>query len=190
MQRQRPVLAGRAEGIVSALGQRSLVLVGLMGCGKTSVGRRLASELALPFVDADDEIETAAGKTIMEIFADHGEQYFRDGERRVIARLLNGGPQVLSTGGGAFMNPETRQRVKTQGVSIWLRAELPLLMRRVMKRENRPLLLNANPEAVMRDLMKVRYPVYGEADIAIDSRDVPHAVIVSEVLDALAARML
>ena len=112
MQRQRQNTSERAGAIVSALGTRSLVLVGLMGCGKTSVGKRLASELGLPFVDADDEIELAANKTIKEIFADHGEQFFRDGERRVIARLLNGGPQVLSTGGGAYMNPETRQRIK------------------------------------------------------------------------------
>jgi shikimate kinase len=186
MQRQRQNTSERAGAIVSALGARSLVLVGLMGCGKTSVGKRLASELGLPFVDADDAIELAANKTVKEIFTDHGEQFFRDGERRVIARLLNGGPQVLSTGGGAYMNPETRQRIKEQGVSIWLRAELPLLMRRVLKRENRPLLMNADPEAVMQELMTARYPIYAEADIVVDSLEAPHGVVVGQVIEALA----
>ncbi len=186
MQRQRQNTSESAGAIVGALGKRSLVLVGLMGCGKTSVGKRLASELGLRFVDADDEIETAADKTIKEIFADHGEQYFRDGERRVIARLLQFGPQVLSTGGGAYMNEETRQRIKAQGVSIWLRAELPLLMRRVLKRENRPLLMNADPEAVMQGLMTARYPIYAEADIVVDSLEAPHGIVVGHVIEALA----
>ncbi|MET0638840.1 MAG: shikimate kinase, partial [Hyphomicrobium sp.] len=127
------------------IGKRPIVLVGLMGCGKTSVGKRLAFKLNLPFIDADEEIERAAAKTINEIFADHGEAHFRDGERKVIARLLANGPQVLATGGGAFINPETRSRVKDVAFSIWLRAELPVLMRRVMKRDTRPLLRDGNP---------------------------------------------
>jgi shikimate kinase len=170
-----------------ALRDRSIVLVGLMGCGKTSVGRRLAARLGLPFIDADEEIEKAAAMTITEIFADHGEALFRDGERRVIARLLAAGPQVLATGGGAFMNPETRANIKRDGIAIWLRAELPVLMRRVLKRDTRPLLQTGDPEAVMRKLMEARYPVYEEADIVIESRDVPHETIVTEIVAALAA---
>ncbi len=168
------------------LGSRSLVMVGLMGCGKSSVGRRLATCLEIPFVDADDEIEAAAGMTIPEIFAAHGEDYFRNGERRVIERLLQAGPQVLATGGGAYMNAETRARIKEHGYAIWLRAELGVLMRRVMKRDNRPLLKTADPEATMRGLMDLRYPVYAEADLVIDSREVPHEVIISEIIAALA----
>ena len=146
------------------LGQRPIVLVGLMGAGKTSVGRRLAEKLAIPFVDADHEIEAAAGKSIKEIFADHGEPYFREGERRVIQRLIGNGAQVLATGGGAYMNDETRQRIQESGISVWLRAALPILMKRVMKRQDRPLLQNENPEAVMRGLIDARYPVYALAD--------------------------
>lgn len=181
--------AGTAETaalIRAALGRRSLVMVGLMGCGKSSVGRRLASRLDLNFVDADDEIEASAGKTIPEIFTDHGEEYFRDGERRVIRRLLDGGPRVLATGGGAFMNAETRANIKQAGISIWLKAELPVLMRRVMRRDNRPLIKAGNPEEIMRNLMALRYPVYAEADIVIESREVQHDVIVTEIIAALA----
>ena len=167
------------------LGHRSIVMVGLMGCGKSSVGRRLAASLQIPFVDADDAIEEAADMSIPEIFALHGEDYFRNGERRVIERLLNGGPQVLATGGGAFMSKVTRANIRNAGYSIWLKAELPVLMRRVMKRENRPLLKAADPEAVMRGLMQARYPIYAQADMTIASRDVPHEVIVSEVVAAL-----
>lgn len=177
----------RVRAVREALGNRSLVMVGLMGCGKTSVGRRLSAKLDLPFVDADEEIEKAAGKTISEIFADHGEAHFRDGERKVIARLLVNGPQVLATGGGAFMNAETRRNIKKAGISIWLKAELPVLMRRVMKRDNRPLLKTVDPEARMAELMAERYPVYAEADLVANSRDVPHDVIVEEILDALLA---
>lgn len=168
-----------------ALGQRSLVMVGLMGCGKSSVGRRLGDALGLKFVDADTEIEIAAGKSIAEIFEDHGEPYFRDGERRVIARLLNAGPQVLATGGGAFMSEETRANITAAGVSIWLKAELHVLMRRVMRRENRPLLRTGDPEARMRDLMALRYPIYGEADLTIESREVAHDEIVSNIIKGL-----
>jgi shikimate kinase/3-dehydroquinate synthase len=169
------------------LGKRSIVLVGLMGCGKSSIGKRLAFKLGLPFVDADDEIERAAAKTINDIFNDHGEAHFRDGERRVIARLLGNGPQILATGGGAFMNPETRQRIHENGISIWLRAELPVLMRRVAKRDTRPLLRDGNPEAIMTKLIETRYPVYAEADMTVESREEPHDVIVAEILNRLAA---
>lgn len=171
--------------IKAKLADRAIVLVGLMGAGKTSVGRRLADRLDVPFIDADHEIEQAAGKSIPEIFADHGEPYFRDGERKVISRLLEGGLQVLATGGGAFMNDETRARIHAHGVAIWLRADLPLLMKRVQKRSNRPLLQTENPEAVMRDLMVRRYPVYAEANLTVDSQDISHAQMVERVLRAL-----
>jgi shikimate kinase/shikimate kinase/3-dehydroquinate synthase len=157
-----------------------------MGAGKTSIGRRLAEQLGLPFVDADHEIETAAGKSIPDIFAEHGEDHFRDGEKRVIARLLDVGNQVLATGGGAYMNPETRERIQQRGISVWLKADLPLLMQRVLKRGGRPLLDNADPEAVMKRLMDERYPVYAQADITVESTDAHHAAIVNEVLQALA----
>lgn len=173
-------------GLRMMLGSRSLVLVGLMGCGKTSVGRRLALAMSLRFIDADDEIETSAGQTIPEIFETHGEAYFRDGERRVISRLLRQGPQVLATGGGAFMHPETRAGIKCAGVSIWLRAELPLLMKRVMRRDNRPLLKTADPEARMRQLIEDRYPIYAEADLTVESRDVSLDQMVEDILAALA----
>jgi shikimate kinase len=184
--RRREAESGpEADAIRAALGRRSIVMVGLMGCGKSSVGRRLAIRLGLPFVDADEEIERSAQMTIPEIFAAHGEDYFRAGERRVICRLLQTGPQVLATGGGAFMNADTRGAIKVAGISVWLKADLPVLMRRVMKRDNRPLLKAADPEAVMRDLMAARYPVYAEADIVIESREVPHEVIVDEIVTAL-----
>lgn len=169
-----------------ALGARSLVLVGLMGCGKSSIGKRLATRLGLPFIDADEEIERVAQKSISEIFADHGEGFFRDREGKVIARLLASGPQVVATGGGAFISPGTRAQIRETGFSIWLRAELPVLMRRVAKRDTRPLLKTADPESVMRDLMEKRYPVYAEADLTVESRDVPHDAIVNEILEALA----
>lgn len=173
------------SSIKAALGERSIVMVGLMGCGKSAVGRRLASRLGLPFTDADEEIEKAAGKSIEDIFAEHGEPYFREGERKVLARLLRTGPQVLATGGGAFMNAETREAIAQAGISIWLKADLPLLVRRVSKRNNRPLLKAGDPETVMRNLMEVRYPVYATADITVESRDVPHEVIVAEILHRL-----
>jgi shikimate kinase len=175
------------EAIRHRLGDRAIVLVGLMGAGKTTVGRRLAERLGLPFTDADHEIEAAAGKSIPEIFADHGEAYFREGERRVIARLLEAGAQVLATGGGAFIQEETRARIKERAVSVWLRADLPLLLKRVARRSNRPLLQNGEPEAVMRRLMEARYPIYAEADIIVDSRDVAHGTMVADVIQALAA---
>lgn len=177
-----------ASGINSAppgIDGLAIVLVGLMGAGKTTIGRRLAARLDLSFTDADSEIEKAAGKTIPEIFADHGEAYFRDGERRVIARLLENGPQVLATGGGAFMDEQTRENVAQAGISIWLRADLELLMKRVMKRSHRPLLKTKDPRAVMEKLMNERYPVYALADIIVDTRDAPHEVIVADVIDHL-----
>jgi len=179
---------GEADTVATVragLGNRSVVLVGLMGCGKSAIGRRLAGKLGLAFIDADEEIEKAAAKTINEIFSDHGEEHFRDGERRVIARLLKDGPQVLATGGGAFMNEETRANIKANGISVWLKADLPVLMRRVMKRDTRPLLRAGDPEAVMRDLIEQRYPVYAEADLIVESRDVAHDMIVEEILRAI-----
>jgi shikimate kinase len=172
--------------IRARLGLRSIVLVGMPGSGKSAVGRRLAARLDLPFVDADEEIERAAGKPITDIFKDHGEAHFREGERKVIARLLGGGPQVLATGGGALMSAETRDNVKRSGVSIWLKAELPVLLRRVSKRNTRPLLAN-DPEGALRTLMEARYPIYATADLTVESRDLPHDTIVGEIIEALAA---
>lgn len=185
MMGESTITDGVAATIRRRLGARSLVMVGLMGCGKSTIGRRLAARLDIPFVDADDEIERSAQKSIPEIFADHGEAYFRDGERRVIRRLLLSGPQVLATGGGAYMNPETRATIRSSGIAIWLKAELPVLMRRVLKRDNRPLLRVEDPEVVMRQLMEARYPVYADADLTVESRDVPHEVIVDEILACL-----
>lgn len=179
----------RLAQVRAALGPRSIVLIGLMGAGKTAVGRRLANKLDLPFIDADTEIEVAAGASISEIFAEHGEAYFRQGERKVIARLLQGGPQVLATGGGAYMNPETRAAIKARGVSVWLKADVKVLLKRVGRRGNRPLLASADPEKVMKKLMQERYPVYGEADVTVESRDVPHDTIVGAVIDALALKL-
>ena len=181
----RRITARDLTAIRNGIAERSIVLVGLMGAGKSTVGRRLAERLELPFIDADIEIERAAGKTIPEIFADHGEAYFRDGERRVISRLIDHGPQILATGGGAFINPEIRKLIADRGISVWLRAELPLLMKRVRRRSNRPLLDTADPEAVMRRLIDERYPIYAEAAITIDSRDLSHNVIVNDLLLAL-----
>jgi len=175
----------RGQPLSRRLGARSLVLVGLMGAGKSTVGRRLAQTLQLPFRDADHEIEAAAGMTIPEIFAIHGEDHFRDGERRVIARLLQEGPIVLATGGGAFMNEETRLRIAEYGISVWLKADLDVLMRRVRKRTTRPLLQNPDPEGTMRHLMDIRYPVYATADITIDSHEAPHDRVVADIVRAL-----
>ncbi len=178
--------ASLARRVRPALADRSIVMVGMMGCGKSAIGKRLAQILDLRFVDADDEIEKAAGMSINDIFAQLGEGHFRDGERRVIARLLTSGPQVLSTGGGAFMSEETRNLVKERGISVWLQAELPILMRRVMRRDNRPLLKTPNPEARMRELLDIRNPIYALADVSVESREVAHDVIVGEILSRLA----
>jgi shikimate kinase len=164
---------------------RTIVMVGMMGAGKSSVGRRLAGRLGLPFVDADNEIEQAANATISEIFQTHGEAYFRDGERRVIQRLLDGAPKVLATGGGAFINPETRAAIRAGAVSIWLQADRDLILQRVKRRSNRPLLKTADPEAVVDRLLAERNPVYAEADINVQSRDVAHDVVISDILAAL-----
>jgi shikimate kinase len=174
--------------IIAALGTRSIVLVGMMGAGKSTIGRRLSARLRLPFLDADTEIELAhAGMTIPEIFAAHGEPYFRDGEARVIARLLDGGPVVLATGGGAFMREETRNRIRDKAVSIWLKADADIIMRRVKRRADRPLLQTADPAATVGRLIEEREPVYQHADLTIWSRDVPHERIVDECIDALHA---
>lgn len=167
------------------LQNRSIVLVGLMGAGKSTVGRRLAGRLGLLFKDADQEIEAAAGMSIADLFEVYGEPHFRDGEERVIARLLRQGPMVLATGGGAFMRPETRTRIIENGISVWLKAELDTLMRRVRKRGHRPLLQNADPEGTMRRLMEIREPVYALADLTVDSHEVPHDRVVADVLEAL-----
>jgi shikimate kinase len=177
-----------AGPVLTALDGRSIVLVGMMGVGKSSVGRRLAVRLSIPFVDADSEIEIAAKMTIPEIFARHGEPYFRSGEARVIARLLEGGPQVLATGGGAFMNADTRALIKQKGVSVWLHADLDVLLRRTSKRRSdRPLLQTDDPSETLRALLAEREPVYALADLTVQSRDVPHEAIVADVMTALAA---
>ena len=187
--RSIPDVAASNAALVAALARRSIVLIGMMGAGKSSIGRRLAARLDIPFVDADAEIEEAAGMSIPDIFATHGEPYFRAGETRVIARLLEGGPQVLATGGGAFMNAETRAAITEKGISVWLKAEFEVLMRRIKRRQDRPLLKTDDPAATVRELIATRYPVYGKADVTIQSREVPHDKIVDEILDALAGRL-
>jgi shikimate kinase len=171
--------------ITAALGTRSVVLVGMMGAGKSTIGRRLSARLRLPFLDADIEIEAAAAMSIPEIFEAHGEPHFRDGEARVIARLLDSGPAVIATGGGAFMREETRSRIRLQAVSIWLKADADIIMRRVKRRVDRPLLQTADPAATVGRLIKEREPIYQHADLTIWSRDVPHEKIVDECIDAL-----
>src|SRR5450432_3070835 len=173
--------------ITAALATRSVVLVGMMGVGKSTIGRRLSSRLRLPFVDADMEIEAAAGMSIPDIFETHGEPHFRDGEARVIARLIDNGPGVLATGGGAFMREETRNRIHEKAVSIWLKADADIIMRRVKRRVDRPLLQTADPAATVGRLIAEREPVYGLANLTIWSRDVPHEKIVDECIDALHA---
>lgn len=168
---------------------RTIVLVGLMGAGKSCVGRRLAQMLGLPFVDADDEIEAAAGCSIPEIFELYGETEFREGERRVMARLLDGGPQVLATGGGAFLNEETRAAIRERGLSVWLRADLDTLLARTARRDNRPLLKGGDPKARLAALMDERHPVYAEADIVVDSGDGAPGATARRVLDALRAHL-
>jgi shikimate kinase len=171
--------------ITAALGTRSVVLVGMMGAGKSTIGRRLSVRLRLPFLDADTEIEAAAGMSISDIFETRGEPQFRDGEARVIARLLDSGPAVLATGGGAFMREETRSRIGAKAVSIWLKADADIIMRRVKRRADRPLLQTPDPAATVGRLIEEREPVYQHADITIWSRDVPHEKIVDECIDAL-----
>ena len=189
MSAQEQVISAPEEAIVSALGKRAIVLIGMMGAGKSTVGRRLAARLGLGFVDADVEIESAAGMSIPDIFATHGEQAFRDGEVRVIARLLDGAPNVIATGGGAWMRPDTRERIRAKGVSVWLKADADVLLRRVKRRSDRPLLQTADPAATIEKLVTERYPLYAEADLTLLSREVPHDRIVDECIEALRARL-
>ena len=185
-----PVTSPQEAEISAALGKRSVVLVGMMGVGKSTIGRRLAARLRLPFFDADVEIEAAAGMSIPDIFLAHGEPYFRDGEARVIARLLDSGPAVLATGGGAFTErEETRKRISDKAVSIWLKADLDVIMKRVRRRADRPLLQTTDPVATVNRLLEAREPVYQGADLTILSRDVPHDRIVDECVDALYGRL-
>lgn len=172
-------------GIRDRLGTRVIVFVGLMGAGKTAIGRKVAQVLDLPFVDSDHEIETVSRMSVPELFERYGEPEFRALEQRVIERLLREGPRVLSTGGGAFMNPNTRAAIGESGVSVWLKADLDLLMERVAKRENRPLLKNPDPRAVMRKLMDERYPVYALADVTVETRDARREIITDETVQAL-----
>ncbi len=179
-------IINNTEIVRSFLGDRSLVLIGLMGVGKSTVGKRLASRLNIPFVDADAAIEEAAAMTIADIFSIYGEASFRDGEKRVIARLLQSGAQVLATGGGAYMNEQTREEIAQNGVSVWLKADLDTLMHRVSRRSTRPLLKTQDPEGTMRHLMEQRYPVYAHAEYTVYSRDEPHDVVVDEILKVIA----
>jgi shikimate kinase len=181
--------ASPEAAIVAALKGRAIVLVGMMGAGKSSIGRRLAQRLDIPFVDADSEIEIAAGMSIEDIFATRGEPEFRAGEARVIARLLEGGTQVIATGGGAFMNADTRVAIKAKGISVWLKADFDVLMRRIKRRNDRPLLKIDDPEAKLRELIDLRYPTYALADLTVQSRDVVHEKIVDEMVGVLARHL-
>ncbi len=175
------------SAMLDHLGDRLIVLVGMMASGKTSIGKLLAQRLGIPFVDADQEIETAANMTIPEIFTRHGEADFRSGERRVIARLLRDGPRVLATGGGAFMSADTRQGIAQRGISVWLQADAATLFRRARRRSNRPLLQTDDPEGTIRRLIETRYPIYAEANLTILSEDGPHDATVDALLMALEA---
>lgn len=176
-----------AEQARAALGSRNLIFVGLMGAGKSVIGRMVAQQLALPFIDTDAEIERVSRMSIPELFASYGEAEFRSLETRVIERLLKGGPRVVSTGGGAFINERTRAVIQAGGVSLWLRAELDVLWERVSKRDNRPLLKTENPKQTLENLMNQRYPIYALADVTVESRDVRKELVASGVLSALAA---
>jgi shikimate kinase len=180
---QKPEKNGLGSAVVRALGNRSIVLVGMMGAGKSSIGRRLAGRLGIPFVDADMEIETAAGMTIPEIFDKHGEPYFRAGEARVIARLLDNGPQVLATGGGCVMDAQTRALIGEKGISIWLKADIDVLLKRTKRRNDRPL------AEKIKDLLPAREPLYAQADIVVQSRDEPHDTIIEEIMTELPKRL-
>ncbi len=175
----------RHAALLDRLGGRSIVFVGLMGAGKTAIGRKVATVLSLPFVDSDHEIESVSRMTIPDLFERYGETEFRALEQRVILRVLENGPQILSTGGGAFMNAQTREAIAGHGVSVWLKAELDLLMDRVAKKQNRPLLKNPDPRAVLERLMGERYPVYATEDLTVPTRDERKEVIAAEVLEAL-----
>lgn len=175
----------KRQDLLARLGSRPIVLVGMMGAGKTTVGRRLAARLGRHFVDSDEEIERAANMTIPDIFATHGEADFRAGEARVIARLLRDPHIVLGTGGGAFVNPETRELIKAGAVSVWIRAEVDLLFARVSRRANRPLLQTADPRATLEALVAARYPIYAEADVTVASADVPQDLVASDIIEAV-----
>ena len=180
-------LRPEAAAIKAMLGKRSIVLVGLMGAGKSTIGKRVAQMLGVSFIDADNEIEAVSRMTIPELFERYGEAEFRDLERRVIRRILRTGPRVLATGGGAYMNEQTRKAIGRAGISVWLRADLDTLMDRVSRKGNRPLLKTADPRATMQSLMDVRYPVYAQAQFTIHSRDEKKEVMAGEVVDALAS---
>ena len=182
----RAVIADRASTIRRALNGHSIVLVGIMGVGKSTIGKRLSQFLDIPFVDADKEIEKAAGMSVQDIFDQFGEDAFRSGEKKVIRRLLDEGQKILATGGGAFMNEATREEIQQSGVSVWLKADLDVLMKRVQRRADRPLLKTADPEATMKALLDERNPVYALADVEIESRTVSRDVIASELVDLLA----
>ena len=182
-------LSDHHAALAAALRRRSIVLVGMMGAGKSSIGRRLAARLGIPFSDADAEIEQAAGMSVADIFEAHGEPSFRSGEARVIARLLENGPQVLATGGGSFMNPETRARIHEKGISVWLKADVEVLLRRVRRRNDRPLLRNDDPAMTLTNLLASREPIYREANLTVVSRDVPHELIVEEILSLLCGNL-
>lgn len=188
-QPQHHSIASDAAALVEILGTRPLVLVGMMGAGKTTVGRRLANRLNRKFVDSDAEIEKAAGMSIEDIFSLRGEDEFRSGEAKVIARLLKSENIVLGTGGGAFMSPQTRDLIKNEAISVWLKAEFEILFARVSRRSNRPLLKTANPRETLQKLMDTRYPIYAEADVTMLSRDVPHDVIADEIVTTLLAHL-
>ena len=182
----RAVIADRASTIRRALNGRSIVLVGIMGVGKSTIGKRLSQYLDIPFIDADKEIEKAAGMSVEDIFEQFGEDAFRSGEKKVIRRLLEEGQKIMATGGGAFMNEETRDEIQSAGVSIWLKADLDVLMKRVQRRSDRPLLKTEDPEATMKALLDERNPVYATADLEIESRTVSRDVIAGELVDLLA----
>ncbi|WP_377290682.1 shikimate kinase [Rhizobium sp. SG2393] len=182
--KSRQALAAEAK---LALERRNLVFVGLMGAGKSAIGRLAAQAMNIPFVDSDHEIERVSRMSIAELFAAYGEAEFRQLETRVIKRLLRSGPRVVSTGGGAFINESTRRHIKKAGITVWMKADIDVLWERVSKRDNRPLLKTENPKKTLADLMDVRYPIYAEADLCVTSRDVPKDVMVDEVLAAIAA---
>jgi shikimate kinase len=182
-----PVSEALIERAKAALGRRNLVFVGLMGAGKSAVGRMTATALGIPFIDSDHEIERVSRMTISDLFAAYGEEEFRALETRVIKRLLNTGPRVVSTGGGAYINDRSRRHIKKHGLSIWLNADLDVLWERINKRDTRPLLKTENPKQTLENLMHARYPIYAEADLTVISRDVKKEVMVEEVLAALAA---
>ena len=181
-----PMLAsGTVDALLSRLGSRSIVFVGLMGAGKTAIGRKVASALGLPFLDSDHEIESVSRMSIPDLFAQYGEAEFRALEQRVILRVLENGPQVLATGGGAFMNEQTREAIAANGISVWLKADVDVLLERVSKKQNRPLLQNADPRGVLERLIAERHPVYALADITVPTRDDRREVIAGEVIEAI-----